>query len=55
MLEIASHSTIFKEIVMGPGDNDNEEYIAEAEEVEEWLVEVDDDYYADLADEDCDG
>ena len=41
---------------MGPGDNDNEDYIAEAEEVEEWLIEAtDDDYYADIADEDYDG
>lgn len=37
---------------MGPGDYDNEEVIADAEEVEVWLEETTDDSYGDMADSD---
>ena len=35
--------------MIDPGDN--EEIVADVEEVEEWLIEQDDEHYADMVDE----
>lgn len=41
--------------MIDPGDNDNEDVVVDAEEVEEWLEEQSDEHYGDMADEGYDG